>query len=323
MNSLVSIIIPTYNRAHFLKETLVSIQAQTYRDWECIVVDDGSSDHTDTLVTALAKTDKRINYVMRPKDRPKGANSCRNYGFEIAKGEFINWFDSDDVMLPGFIEKRFEFFEKEVDFVFCSGAYANEKLEIQRTIELIESENIFKDFVLWKLHLFTPSVLFKRSFLKNKKLFDPAIKRGQETDFFSRILFKVKSHQYKAVHEPLFLYRKHDDSKSAQYEDYNPAIQDSVAYIYAENLKRGLEIKDLEIAQEFYARSITLWFRAFSFKNVENMDYIEKQMREVLLPSNKTVLKTVQRTFGVCKLIGIPSYKLATYLRNKVLKIDK
>ena len=125
--SLDSIIIPTYNRAHFLKETLVSIQAQTYRDWECIVVDDGSSDHTATLVTAFAKADKRINYVKRPSDRPKGANSCRNYGFELAKGEFINWFDSDDIMLSGFIEKRFELFEKEVDFVFCSGAFTKGK----------------------------------------------------------------------------------------------------------------------------------------------------------------------------------------------------
>jgi glycosyltransferase involved in cell wall biosynthesis len=319
---LVSIIIPTFNRASFLQKTLEAMQAQTHQNWECVIVDDGSTDTTSAVVTAFAKAEPRIRYTKRPSDRVKGANSCRNYGFEIAKGEFINWFDSDDVMLPGFLSKRLEMFQTDTEFVYCSGSYVNSKLEVQRQMQVIDTTDVFKDFIFWNLHIITNSVLFRKRFLDGKKLFDPVIQRGQETDLFSRLFFKVQPHQYEAVHEPLFLYRQHDDSKSAQYEDYNPAIQDSVAYIYAENLKRGLEIKDLEIAQEFYRRSITLWFRAFSFKNIENMDYIEKRMREVLLPSNKTVLKTVQRTFGVCKLIGIPSYKLATYLRNKILKTD-
>ena len=79
MKPLVSIIIPTYNRAHLIAETLDSIIAQTYTNWECIVVDDGSTDPTDELMETYCKKDSRFQYYHRPKNRPKGANACRNY----------------------------------------------------------------------------------------------------------------------------------------------------------------------------------------------------------------------------------------------------
>ncbi|MCM2302197.1 MAG: glycosyltransferase, partial [Flavobacteriaceae bacterium] len=90
---LVSIIIPTFNRAHLIGETLDSILAQTYTNWECIVVDDGSSDNTHIVVGQYVAKDSRIKYVHRPEHMLKGPSSCRNYGFELSKGEYINWFD--------------------------------------------------------------------------------------------------------------------------------------------------------------------------------------------------------------------------------------
>ncbi len=78
---IIIIIIPTYNRAHLIGETLDSILAQTYTNWECIVVDDGSTDETDSLLAAYCAKDKRFQYQHRLSDRPKGANACRNYRF--------------------------------------------------------------------------------------------------------------------------------------------------------------------------------------------------------------------------------------------------
>ena len=105
MNQLVSIIIPTYNRAHLIGETLDSILAQTYTNWECIIIDDGSSDDTLEVIDNYIKKDNRFQYYRRPVERSKGPNVCRNFGYELSKGEYINWFDSDDVMLPTFLEK--------------------------------------------------------------------------------------------------------------------------------------------------------------------------------------------------------------------------
>ncbi len=105
---LVSIIIPTYNRASILAETLDAVKTQTYANWECLIIDDGSSDDSVTIAKSYAQFDNRFQVHCRPFDRPKGANACRNYGFEIAVGSFINWFDSDDVMSPYHLESHLQ-----------------------------------------------------------------------------------------------------------------------------------------------------------------------------------------------------------------------
>lgn len=115
---MVSIIIPTYNRSHLLGSTLNSIIAQTYGSWECIIVDDGSTDHTEELLTFYCNRDPRIKFVKRPSELKKGANSCRNYGFKQSKGEYIQWFDSDDLMFPTFLQDKVHVLDtKPVDFV--------------------------------------------------------------------------------------------------------------------------------------------------------------------------------------------------------------
>ena len=76
---LVSIIIPTYNRAHLIGETLDSVLAQTYQNWECIIVDDGSSDNTDEVIGAYVEKDSRFKYYHRSdKDLPKEPSASRN-----------------------------------------------------------------------------------------------------------------------------------------------------------------------------------------------------------------------------------------------------
>lgn len=112
-SDLVSIIIPTYNRAHLISETLDSIKAQTYTDWECIVVDDGSHDGTEHLLEYYAKNDSRFKYYKSPSSKPKGANACRNFGFEVSSGVFIQWFDSDDFMFEAFLEIKINAFKKK------------------------------------------------------------------------------------------------------------------------------------------------------------------------------------------------------------------
>lgn len=96
---LVSIIIPTYNRAHLIGETLDSVLAQTYQNWECIVVDDGSSDDTNALMKTYCEQDSRFRYYHRPKERKKGGNICRNIGIDKAQGDFISFLDSDDFIV--------------------------------------------------------------------------------------------------------------------------------------------------------------------------------------------------------------------------------
>ena len=102
---LVSIIIPTKNRRDLLLETLASVQAQTYPNWEAVVVDDASEDDTVSIVTELANRDSRLR-LFRREGIQGGAQVCRNQGMGHAEGEFVIFLDSDDLLAPTCIENR-------------------------------------------------------------------------------------------------------------------------------------------------------------------------------------------------------------------------
>lgn len=94
-NSLVSIIVPCYNQAQYLDEALQSVSDQTYFNWECIIVNDGSRDNTEKIALDWSKIDDRFIYI---KKENGGLSSARNAGIEIAKGNYFQFLDSDDVL---------------------------------------------------------------------------------------------------------------------------------------------------------------------------------------------------------------------------------
>src|SRR5699024_11650042 len=103
-----SIIIPCYNNGILLSEMLGCILHQTYDNWELIIVDDGSTDDTPEMVTAFAATDSRIRLIRRDRE-PKGATTCRNIGFDHAQGEYLMFFDADDLISDTNFERRVAF----------------------------------------------------------------------------------------------------------------------------------------------------------------------------------------------------------------------
>ena len=90
MSYLISVIIPCYNQAHFLDETLNSILTQSYDNWECIIINDGSLDATEKIGLDWSNKDSRFKYV---KKENGGLSSARNKGLELAKGDFIQFLD--------------------------------------------------------------------------------------------------------------------------------------------------------------------------------------------------------------------------------------
>jgi glycosyltransferase involved in cell wall biosynthesis len=102
---IISIIIPVYNREKLVVETLESVLRQTYSNWECIVVDDGSTDNTWEVLLTYAKKDERIKVFQRNRE-PKGAPKCRNIGMEQAKGDYLIFLDSDDLLAPWCLAER-------------------------------------------------------------------------------------------------------------------------------------------------------------------------------------------------------------------------
>ncbi|MGY5847681.1 glycosyltransferase family 2 protein [Salegentibacter sp. HM20] len=215
MAKLVSIITPVYNREEFLSEMIESVIAQTYTNWELLLVDDGSTDKSWQIMKAYAEADHRIQVLKRPKERFKGANAARNYGFEKSKGSFINWFDSDDKMHPEFIERKVKSFiaAKNLDVVFSKTIRTNfQDLEIyDRRLKC--SKNLLRDYILRKISWYMPDGMFCRSYLVNKSLFNENLLAGQDRDFYIRLfcqeLPKIKILDFHAT-----FYRIHSSSIS-------------------------------------------------------------------------------------------------------------
>lgn len=109
MDDLVSIITPSYNTAEYIAETIRSVQAQTYKNWEMIIVDDCSTDNTDDIVGEFL-SDARIKYLHNEQSR--GAAVSRNYALCEARGKWIAFLDSDDLWLPEKLEKQIAFMKK-------------------------------------------------------------------------------------------------------------------------------------------------------------------------------------------------------------------
>ncbi len=255
MQPLVSIIIPTYNRAHLIGETLDSVIAQTYKNWECIVVDDGSTDYTEELLAFYCERDPRIKYHHRPAQKPKGANACRNYGFELSKGDYVNWFDSDDLMQKDKLFIQLEaVLKSSADFCICKMYNWDAKNNVcSIRFKKIFSSEPFYDYVTGGIGFLTQVPLWRSEFLKsNKYNFDEELEAGQEWEFHSRILFS--SELYIIVELPLVFLRIHEDNISNQEQSkvlWNYFLARFKVY---QNFKNELDLKSRN-----YFLSYFLW----------------------------------------------------------------
>lgn len=120
MLPLVSIITPCYNAAPFISQAIESVLAQSFGDWEMIIVDDCSSDDSLSIIQKYARIDSRIRYLRT--DKPSGSPTLpRNMGIKEAKGRYIAFLDSDDIWLPNKLSDQLKVFEKsEVAIVFSN-----------------------------------------------------------------------------------------------------------------------------------------------------------------------------------------------------------
>ncbi len=179
-----------FNRASFLEATVNSVKNQTYKNWECILVDDHSTDNSWDLLKDFEELDSRFRVFKRPENLHKGANACRNYGFEEASGKYINWFDSDDLMEPNFIQNKVAAFDAQTDIVLSKTKiyYVTDQIEVLEQRTNLTS-NLLEDFITRKISWYLLDPMYAKTFLDRHNLvFDKQLLGGQDRDFFQRIL---------------------------------------------------------------------------------------------------------------------------------------
>jgi hypothetical protein len=183
----VSVIIPTYDRPAFLRQAIASVLAQTYPDFEILVVDDGSIGDTRSVVEEMS--DPRIRYTWQEN---AGRSAARNRGLALARGEFIAFLDDDDLYLRDKLSHQAAYLEAhpEVDLVGAGTQLVDAQgrlLRVWRTWE--DQPELILPACLWACPLPTCTVLFRRQTLGLlDHWFESALDRAEDTDFFVRLL---------------------------------------------------------------------------------------------------------------------------------------
>lgn len=285
LDKLVSIIIPTYNRGSLIAESLDSILNQSYQNWECIIIDDGSSDNTFDVVNPYVIKDKRIKILNRPDFKPKGANACRNYGLSLSKGDFVLWFDSDDIIHPNCLEVCLKVIHaNNVDFcrfnkVVFSGNnhnYTFSKPEVSGLIH-VDKGNLL-DMLSHKIPFNTCTVLWKRDGLGNEG-FSEEILYADEWEFFSRLL--ASGLKGVSIETVLFYVRKHEHSTTAEFWKHKAVRRNSkvkASELVILNLKRN-QLLDYKLAKYFVSLALFLKQKAvyhILLKNINHFTAVQK-----------------------------------------------
>ncbi|KAF2333121.1 glycosyltransferase family 2 protein [Flavobacterium daemonense] len=278
--SLVSIIIPAFNRAHLISETLDSVLAQTYIRWECIIVDDGSTDHTADIVEKYVRKDNRFQYHIRPETHKSGGNGARNYGFGLSNGDFVIWLDSDDLLKESCLQERVLFLKNnsELDFaVFSMGFYCNGFKTIDENREVVNKCNkeTLEQFLYGKKLPWQVSRPLYRKEVIEGILFNEDLQVFQDDEYNIKIL--NKNPNYKSIDITDCYYRIDEDpdkltSKESFFKIF-PSLFEYYKSVFSILEKDKLEDFELGMVDKFYH------LVRFYHKSSKN---------------NKTILKTLQ-----------------------------
>jgi glycosyltransferase involved in cell wall biosynthesis len=215
---LVSIIIASFNKEKFIKETIQSVISQTYENWELIIVDDHSIDNTISIVETFL-SDSRIFLTQNALNM--GANYCRNFGLKNGKGIYVIFLDADDLLISDCLSLRLQKANENSDsnlLVFTMGVFYRKVGDDQRKWTPI-SNTPLKDFLRHKLPWSILQPFWKREFLIDLGGFDESFQRLQDVELNTRALLHEKI-CYKLIQaEPDCYYRIDETRKN--FDTYN------------------------------------------------------------------------------------------------------
>ena len=275
MNPKVSIIMATYNRAHFIVETLEAIQNQTFKDWECLIIDDGGTDATKQTIAPILEQDKRFHYLKRPNNYLKGLPGCRNYGLDIAKGDYIIFFDDDDIPHPQNLELCVYELNDDVSIYFCryirkvftnnfdipfdfSKQYNSFYIDKKDIKKMLNNELQFNSCsVMWRAECF-----ISNRFIEN-------LMYAEEWELYSRIV--SSGYRGISIEKCLFYGRKHPNSNTGEYDRNNTIRRASYVEAIVLVLQNLKEKKLLTYAIKRYFIDLSLGFKEFNlFETIIN-----------------------------------------------------
>jgi glycosyltransferase involved in cell wall biosynthesis len=233
-NPLVSIIVTCYNQAYCIIATLESVAAQTYTNWECIIVDDGSNDTSAEVIKQAIGSDQRFSYHYQDN---QGVAKARNIGFAMAKGQYINFLDGDDTFLPMKLEKQVQVFQKhpEIDICICDHQYYYEAEDkyAYYAFEKIKQNPLQQLLYGWHNGVAFPihSVLHKNTIWnKDEMPFDETY-NGRAEDWLFNVTVALKGLHYFFLDQILCNYHQGNHNFTVNNLDNESSFLEAALYI--------------------------------------------------------------------------------------------
>ena len=251
---LISVIIPTYNAESFLDETLESVLSQTYENWECIIVNDGSTDNTESVAKKWCEKDSRFRLTIKEN---RGLSSARNWGIKESKAEYIAFLDADDILTPDSLEVRINvLIEQNVDLVATKLQHFTDKLP------KVSKNNARQDVLYYAKEGLTQLMAFNKvtpsTVLCKKSVMDEVggftwHKKAEDLHCWLKVLFA--GYKIYRIDETLLLYRLVENSMSSTDRNCSKEVFE-IIYSFKD------EILSLDIDFQVY---INHWLRKYVF----------------------------------------------------------
>jgi glycosyltransferase involved in cell wall biosynthesis len=237
MSTLVSIIVPCYNQAHFLNDSLQSVLNQSYPHWECIIVNDGSPDDTAGVAQKWCERDSRFKYI---KKENGGLSNARNAGITISKGEYILPLDADDCIHKDYLVKLVPQLQQDnsLAIVSCYSKFFDKSLN--EVVYELKPEGSTYHYLLYVNQLIATS-LYRKKCWEEVGGYDESMKKGFEDWEFWLSITKI-GWKYKVVPEFLFYYRK--SKKSMLVDTISNYAEINKEYIFTKH--KEIYIKDFD-----------------------------------------------------------------------------
>lgn len=258
-NAKVSIIMATYNRAHLIAETLDSIQNQTYKNWECLIIDDEGTDHTKEVLQPYIE-DQRIQYFLRPEKYQKGLPGCRNFGLDIAKGDYIVFFDDDDIVHPENLSTCVEYIQSTA-LSFCryhravfSGDFHYNFSNTETIESFVINPKDYKRLITNELPFNSCAIVWKRECFETIR-FVESLQYAEEWECYTRIL--TSGFSGVSINKTLFYGRKHPNSNTGEFWSKVPVRRKSkveACRLVIEHLSKN-RLMDYELGVYFISLS--------------------------------------------------------------------
>ena len=300
---LVSVIMPAYNAGEYIAESIESVINQTYKNWELIIIDDGSTDNTAAIINQF-NSEPRIRYIYQENGRQ---GKARNLGIRNSLGKYIAFLDADDKWTPNKLSLQTEVLagDNNIELLFSQGynLTGNQVADLDTDVKKLWNSDNFSEFIF---HNRIPilSVLVKKQALEQAGGFSEKDNIQNVEDYHLWLKLLLNNKQFRSIPDRLFYYRIHPEQSTYQNKNLEAPIfhvYEDIFYSYPEDTTRSILIDKLKwyiFNPDFHRECLDLIISHLNHQHKALIAFVIKKLFSKPLPLSQKIVFKLVATFG-------------------------